>query len=72
MTVSVRFGPRSVSAAVLAGLGGKLGIDATNKWPPETRREWGSRIRMAEEIVEKVTSKWQRYGLPGSGRSIWR
>ncbi len=55
-----------------SGLGGKLGIDATNKWPPETRREWGTKIRMAEDIVEKVTKKWQRYGLPGSGRSIWR
>lgn len=55
-----------------SGLGGKLGIDATNKWPPESRREWGTKIRMAEEIVEKVTKKWQRYGLPGSGRSIWR
>ena len=54
------------------GLGGKLGIDATDKWPPETRREWGRKIRMADEIVLKVTRKWQRYGLPGSGRPIWR
>ncbi len=54
------------------GLGSKLGIDATDKWPPETRREWGRRIAMDEEIVRLVSEKWQRYGLPGSGRPIWR
>jgi 4-hydroxy-3-polyprenylbenzoate decarboxylase len=54
-----------------SGLGGKLGIDATDKWPPETHREWGQKIRMADEIVEKVTAKWGRLGLPGSGKPIW-
>jgi 4-hydroxy-3-polyprenylbenzoate decarboxylase len=55
-----------------SGLGSKLGIDATDKWPPETRREWGRKIRMAEEIVERVTRRWAEYGLPGSGRPIWK
>ena len=55
-----------------SGLGSKLGLDATDKWPPETRREWGRRIRMAEEVIEKVTAKWRRYGLPGQGASIWK
>ncbi|WGF86864.1 UbiD family decarboxylase [Marinivivus vitaminiproducens] len=55
-----------------SGLGGKLGIDATNKWPPETRREWGRQIRMADEVVETVSRKWQAYGLPGSGKPIWK
>ena len=55
-----------------SGLGGKLGIDATDKWPPETKREWGTKLRMAEEVVEKVTAHWGRYGLPGSGRPIWK
>ena len=55
-----------------SGLGSKLGIDATDKWPPETRREWGRRIRMTDEIVERVTRKWSSYGLPGSGRAIWK
>ena len=55
-----------------SGLGGKLGIDATDKWPPETQREWGTKLRMAEEVVEKVTGKWDRYGLPGAGRPIWK
>jgi len=54
-----------------SGLGGKLGIDATDKWPPETHREWGQQIRMADDIVAKVTEKWGRYGLPGSGKPIW-
>jgi 4-hydroxy-3-polyprenylbenzoate decarboxylase len=54
------------------GLGSKLGIDATNKWPPETRREWGTRIRMAEDIIERVSRRWADYGLPGSGKPIWR
>jgi 4-hydroxy-3-polyprenylbenzoate decarboxylase len=55
-----------------SGLGSKLGIDATDKWPPETKREWGRRIRMADDIVERVTRKWPSYGLPGSGRPIWK
>ena len=55
-----------------SGLGGKLGLDATDKWPPETHREWGRKLRMAEDVVEKVTAKWGSYGLPGSGRPIWK
>ena len=55
-----------------SGLGGKIGLDATGKLPPETRREWGRPIRMADEIVAEVTSKWASYGLPGSGKPIWK
>jgi 4-hydroxy-3-polyprenylbenzoate decarboxylase len=55
-----------------SGLGGKLGFDATNKFPPETQREWGRQIRMSDEIVAEVTAKWTSYGLPGSGRPIWK
>jgi 4-hydroxy-3-polyprenylbenzoate decarboxylase len=55
-----------------AGLGGKIGLDATSKWPPETRREWGRPIRMAEDVVARVTEKWTSYGLPGSGKPIWK
>ena len=55
-----------------SGLGGKIGLDATGKLPPETRREWGRPIRMADEVVAEVTSKWASYGLPGSGKPIWR
>ena len=55
-----------------SGLGGKIGLDATNKLPPETHRDWGRPIRMADEIVAEVTRKWTEYGLPGSGKPIWK
>jgi 4-hydroxy-3-polyprenylbenzoate decarboxylase len=55
-----------------SGLGGKIGLDATNKLPPETKRPWGRPIRMTDEIVAEVTKKWADYGLPGSGRPIWK
>jgi 4-hydroxy-3-polyprenylbenzoate decarboxylase len=55
-----------------SGLGGKLGLDATNKWPPETHREWGQKIAMDQGIVERVTEKWASLGLPGSGKPIWK
>ncbi|RMF11711.1 MAG: UbiD family decarboxylase [Alphaproteobacteria bacterium] len=55
-----------------SGLGSKMGLDATNKWPPETNREWGEKIAMADEIVERVTEKWDRLGIPGSGKPIWK
>jgi 4-hydroxy-3-polyprenylbenzoate decarboxylase len=55
-----------------SGLGSKIGLDATNKWPPEVSREWGREIRMSEDIVRTVTEKWPKLGLPGSGRPIWR
>ena len=54
------------------GLGAKIGLDATTKIGPETSRTWGRRIRMADEIVERVTDNWGFYGLPGSGKPIWR
>ncbi len=54
------------------GLGSKLGIDATNKWPPETKRDWGTKIRMSDDIIERVTARWADYGLPGSGQPIWK
>ncbi len=55
-----------------SGLGSKVGLDATNKWPPETKREWGKKIAMDPEMVEQVTERWASLGLPGSGAPIWR
>ena len=55
-----------------SGLGSKLGIDATNKWPPETRRDWGTKIRMDDATIARVTARWADYGLPGAGTPIWR
>ena len=54
------------------GLGGKMGIDATTKIPPETKRPWGRRIRMADDVIDAVTRKWADYGLPGDGKPIWK
>jgi 4-hydroxy-3-polyprenylbenzoate decarboxylase len=58
-------------ASPLSGLGSKIGLDATNKWPPEVSRDWGREIRMSDEIIKTVTEKWPRLGLPGSGKAIW-
>jgi 4-hydroxy-3-polyprenylbenzoate decarboxylase len=55
-----------------SGLGSKIGLDATNKLPPETKREWGRKIRMDEEVIRTVTEKWPRLGLPGSGKPVWK
>jgi len=54
-----------------AGLGSKIGLDATTKWPPETTREWGRQIRMSDDVIEKVDAMWKDLGLPGSGKAIW-
>jgi 4-hydroxy-3-polyprenylbenzoate decarboxylase len=55
-----------------SGLGSKIGLDATNKWPPETKREWGEKIRMDDDVVRTVTEKWPKLGLPGPGKPIWK
>lgn len=54
-----------------SGLGGKVGMDATNKLPPETHREWGEKLFMEKGVVDKVTDMWDRLGLPGTGKPIW-
>ena len=55
-----------------SGLGSKIGLDATKKWPPETKREWGKKLRMSDDIIGKVDAMWAELGLPGSGKSIWK
>ncbi len=55
-----------------SGLGSKMGIDATTKMEPETKREWGRKIRMTDDIIQEVTEKWERYGIPSSGKPIWK
>jgi 4-hydroxy-3-polyprenylbenzoate decarboxylase len=51
-------------ASPVSGLGGKMGMDATNKWPGETQREWGTPITMREDIKQKVDAIWQDLDLP--------
>src|SRR5262249_60266965 len=55
-----------------SGLGSKIGLDATSKWPPETKREWGRKIRMCEDIIDTGTKRWPDYGLPGSAKPSWK
>ena len=55
-----------------SGLGSKMGIDATTKFSPETHREWGQKINMSDDVIAEVTRKWKTYGLPGSGKPIWK
>ncbi len=55
-----------------SGLGSKIGLDATDKWEPETHREWGEEIRMDQDVIDTVSEKWSRLGLPGDGAPIWK
>jgi 4-hydroxy-3-polyprenylbenzoate decarboxylase len=50
-------------ASVESGLGSKIGLDATNKWPPETKREWGRLIEMDQAVIDAINEKWPRLGL---------
>jgi len=45
-------------ASPVSGLGSKMGLDATNKWPGETTREWGEPISMSDEIKQRVDKLW--------------
>ena len=50
-------------ASPVSGLGSKVGIDATNKWPGETSREWGVPISMPAEVRQRVDRIWQDLGI---------
>jgi 4-hydroxy-3-polyprenylbenzoate decarboxylase len=50
-------------ASPVAGLGSKMGIDATNKWPGETERPWGKCITMDEPVKRRVDSLLTELGL---------
>ncbi len=50
-------------ASPVAGLGGKMGIDATNKWPGETQREWGRPITMDPKVKARVDAMWNELGI---------
>jgi len=50
-------------ASPVAGLGSKMGLDATNKWPGETAREWGRPIVMAPDVKKRVDEIWGSLGL---------
>ncbi len=46
-------------ASPVSGLGSKMGIDATNKLPGETDREWGTPIVMSDDVIQKVDDIWE-------------
>lgn len=50
-------------ASPVAGLGSKMGIDATNKWPGETSREWGRPIEMTAEVDARMAALYTKLGL---------
>jgi 4-hydroxy-3-polyprenylbenzoate decarboxylase len=53
-------------ASPVAGLGSKIGFDATNKWPGETQREWGRPIRMDEDVKRRVDEIWEALDIASS------
>ncbi|MFM7760786.1 MAG: 4-hydroxy-3-polyprenylbenzoate decarboxylase [Burkholderiaceae bacterium] len=50
-------------ASPVSGLGSKMGIDATNKWPGETTREWGKTITMDDDVKQRVDAVWESLGF---------
>jgi 4-hydroxy-3-polyprenylbenzoate decarboxylase len=50
-------------ASPVSGLGSKMGMDATNKWPGETTREWGKPITMTKEVKDRVDDIWSSLGI---------
>ena len=50
-------------ASPVAGLGAKMGVDATNKWPGETARGWGKPIAMDPAVKRRVDGLWKDLGL---------
>ncbi|WP_065373347.1 UbiD family decarboxylase [Ensifer adhaerens] len=55
-------------ASPRSGLGGKLGLDATNKIGTETDREWGRVLEMSPEVTDQVDAIWAGLGLGGPAR----
>tara|TARA_R110002153_G_scaffold42079_15_gene119949 strand:- start:2986 stop:4473 length:1488 start_codon:yes stop_codon:yes gene_type:complete len=50
-------------ASPVSGLGSKMGMDATNKMPGETDREWGEPIVMDEDVKKRVDDIWDELGI---------
>ena len=50
-------------ASPVSGLGGKMGLDATNKWPGETTREWGTPIVMDPVVKARVDEIWKELSI---------
>ena len=50
-------------ASPVSGLGSKMGLDATNKWPGETQREWGRTMAMDADVAARMKALGDALGL---------
>ena len=50
-------------ASPVSGVGSKMGMDATNKWPGETDREWGTPIVMDKKVKQKIDDLWSELDI---------
>jgi 4-hydroxy-3-polyprenylbenzoate decarboxylase len=50
-------------ASPIPGLGAKMGLDATNKWPGETQRQWGRPIKRDDDVKARVDALWPKLGI---------
>ena len=50
-------------ASPVSGLGSKIGLDATNKWPGESNRHWGRPISMSAEVKARVDALWESLAI---------
>jgi 4-hydroxy-3-polyprenylbenzoate decarboxylase len=50
-------------ASPVSGLGSKMGLDATNKMPGETDREWGEPIQMNKDVKQRIDQLWDELGI---------
>jgi 4-hydroxy-3-polyprenylbenzoate decarboxylase len=54
-------------ASPVSGLGGKMGLDATSKWPGETQREWGRVITMPPQVQARADAVFaELFGSPAN------
>ena len=56
-------------ASPVSGLGSKMGLDATNKWPGETQREWGRPIKKDPDVVAHIDAIWDELAIFNNGKS---
>ncbi len=50
-------------ASPVSGLGSKMGMDATHKWPGETDRAWGQAIVMDQQVKDRIDTIWTELGI---------
>ncbi len=56
-------------ASPVSGLGSKMGLDATNKWPGETQREWGRPIKKDPDVVAHIDAIWDELAIFNNAKS---